>query len=284
MTQTTSANVFVPEVYEDTAQAAFTGAVRVAGSAAVVESPTLEGSPGDTVTFPKWGLIGELDELSETVALVPAPMSTSSATATIKEVGKAVEITDKARLVSLGDPEAEAARQFGIMNARKVDADLIACAQADETAQGGGLPLSHNASAGQTTLSWDRIVDAIAKFGDEWAPEDFAGIYINSAQQADLMRDANFISADKLGSTGTAIARGQIGAVAGVAVFVTDRVAAKKVLIIKRGALGLLHKKRPSAEKGRDQLARTDVISTTAHYAVKRLNDKGVCVLTLAAA
>lgn len=284
MTQTTSADVFIPEVYEDTAQAAFSGAVRVAGSAAVVESPTLEGNSGETVTFPKWGLIGELDDLTETVAMVPAAMSNSSATATIKEVGKAVEITDKARLTSLGDPEAEAARQFGVMNARKVDADLIAQAQADETAQGGSTPLSHDAAAGQTTLTWDRIVDAIAKFGDEWAPEDFAGIYINSAQHAEILRDPNFISADKLGSSGTAIARGQIGAVGGVAIFVTDRVAAKKVLVIKRGALGLLYKARPSAEKDRDTLARTDVISTTAHYAVKRLNDRGVCVLTLAAA
>src|SRR5690606_40496121 len=69
-------------------------------------------------------------------------MSTDAATATIKEAGKAVEITDRARLIALGDPEAEARRQFGVLASRKDDADLIAQAQADETAQGGGTPLT----------------------------------------------------------------------------------------------------------------------------------------------
>ncbi len=78
-------------------------------------------------------------------------MTTDDATAKIKEAGKAVEITDRARLVSLGDPEAEARRQFGILAARKVDADLIKQAMADETAQGGGTPLDVQLTA--TTFS-----------------------------------------------------------------------------------------------------------------------------------
>jgi hypothetical protein len=51
---------------------------------------------------------------------------------------------------------------------------------------------------------------------------------------------------------------------------------------MKRGALGLLYKRRPLVESDRDILARSTVVTTTLHYAVKRLNDKGVCVGTLA--
>lgn len=296
MTQTTSASVFVPEVYADTAEAKFLGAVKVAGSPAVQEKSELEGGPGAAAQFPYWGALGELDDLTEGDAITPSGMSTANRSATIKEVGKGVEITDKARLVSLGDPEAEAARQFGVLAARKIDTDLIAAAQAVyvNAAPGAGevldpevgsdeSPLTHATVASGTSdvLSWSYLVDAFAKFGDEFDPEDFAGIYINSAQHVQLMKDANFLSADKLGQSGTPIAKGQIGSAGGVPVFVTDKVAAKKVLIVKKGALGLLYKQRFIVEHDRDILARADVITTTAHYAVRRLNDRGVCVLTL---
>src|SRR5690242_7695805 len=124
MTATVSSDLFVPEVHEDMAQASFLGAVRVAGSSAVLSDNTLEGNPGDTVTFPKWDTLGELDDLTEAVAMTPVAMGTSNQTATIKEAGKAVEISSRAQLVSLGNARAEAARQFGVLAARKVDADL----------------------------------------------------------------------------------------------------------------------------------------------------------------
>ncbi|MFI8200035.1 phage head protein [Streptomyces sp. NPDC085942] len=283
MAQTTAAAMIVPEVWGDMAQAQFTGKVRVAGSSAVVEDNTLQGAPGDTIHFPKWGALGELDTLTETTAMVPTAMSTSDATATIKEVGKAVEITDKARLTSLGDPEAEARRQFGILAARRVDADLIAQAQADETAQGGGTPRAFTTAATKTKFTWaDAVVPAIGQFGDEWEPDDFSGLYLNSAQLGEAMLDPQFIDAAKLGNGPSAAVTGSIGRMGGVPVFVTNRIAAGKFLLMKTGVLGLLYKRRPLVESDRDILARSTVVTTTMHYAVKRLDDKGVCVGTLA--
>ncbi|WP_326797450.1 phage head protein [Streptomyces sp. NBC_01808] len=283
MAQTTAALMIVPEVWGDMAQAEFTGRVRVAGSSAVIEDSTLEGAPGDTIHFPKWGALGELDDLTETTAMVPTAMSTDDATATIKEVGKAVEITDKARLTSLGDPEAEARRQFGVLAARKVDAALIAQAQANETGQGGGTPLAFTTATGQTKFTWaGAMVPAIGQFGDEWEPNDFAGLYINSAQLGEAMLDPQFVDAAKLGTGESAAASGSIGRIGGVSVFVTNRIAAGKFLLMKTGVLGLLYKRRPLVEDGRDILARSTVVTTTMHYAVKRLDDRGVCVGTLA--
>lgn len=279
MTATTSADVFVPQVHADMAQAQFLGAVKVAGSSAVLEDNTLEGNPGDTVTFPKWAALTDLVDLLESDVLVPEAMGTSEATATIKEAGKAVEVKDRAKLVALGDPLAEAARQFGVLAARKVDADLITAAQA-------AIPAAFDktAAAGQTTLSWDRIVDLIVPNGDEWDPSLFSGFYINSAQMADLFRDANFIEAAKFGSNSTVLQKGSIGVLAGVNVRVTDRVAAKTILALRNNSLGLLYKRRPLVESDRDILARSNVITTNLHYAVKRIDDRGVTRLTLAAA
>ncbi|WP_445396447.1 phage major capsid protein [Streptomyces sp. LE64] len=283
MPQTTSAQMIVPEVWGDMAQAAFLGRVRVAGSAAVLEDNTLQGAPGQRVHFPKWGALSELDELSETVAMVPTQMSTDDSTAEIKEVGKAVEITDKSRLVGLGDPEAEARRQFGVLAARNVDAALIAQAQADETAQGGSNPLKFTTAAGKTKFTWlDAAVPAIGQFGDEWEPDDFAGLFIHSTQMGEAMADPQFIDASKLGSGASAAVTGSIGRIGGVPVYVTNRLGAGTFLLMKRGVLGLLYKRRPLVEDDRDILARSTVITTTLHYAVKRLNDRGVCVGTLA--
>ncbi|MFB6846211.1 N4-gp56 family major capsid protein [Streptomyces sp. NPDC056373] len=284
MAETTAANLIVPEVWGDLSQARFTGAVRVLTSGAVQQDDTLVGQPGDTINFPKWGRLGELDELSEGVPMTPEAMTQDASRATIKEAGKAVEITDKALLTGLGDPRDEAQRQFGLLAARKVDADLIAQAQADETAQGGGNPYRFTTAAGKTVFTWgDAVVPALAQFGDEWDPAEFAGIYLNSAQQAQAFADPQFIDASKLGGE-SPVRTGQVGAIAGLPVFITNRIAAGKFLIMKRNALGALYKRRPIVETDRDILKRTTVVTTNVHYAVKRLDDKGVVVGTLATA
>lgn len=55
--------------------------------------------------------------------------------------------------------------------------------------------------------------------------------------------------------------------------------------MVKRGALGLLYKRRPLVETDRDILSRTTVITTNVHYATQRLDDEGIVVLkTLGAA
>ncbi|MFE6683933.1 hypothetical protein [Streptomyces sp. NPDC057729] len=123
--------------------------------------------------------------------------------------------------------------------------------------------------------------NAVGKFGDEFDPAEFAGLFINSVQRTQVWADPQFIDASKLGGT-TAVGTGQIGEIAGMPVIVTDRVAAGKFLLLKNNALGLLYKRRPIVEFDRDILKRTTVITTNLHYAVKRLDDKGVCVGTLA--
>ncbi|MFF5642072.1 phage head protein [[Kitasatospora] papulosa] len=282
MATTNASALIVPEVWGDLAQAKFKGAVRVLNSGAVLTDDTLVGQPGDTINFPKWDTLGELDDLAEGTAMGTTVMGQRSSEATIKEAGKAVEITDKALLTGLGDPRSEAQRQFGILAARKVDAALIAQAQADETAQGGGQPYRFTTAAGKTKFTFaDAVVPALAMFGDEWEPSEFAGIYLNSAQQAEAFADPQFIDASKLG-TGTPVVTGQIGTIAGLAVILTNRIAAGKFLMMKRNALGALYKRRPVVETDRDILKRTTVITTNVHYAVKRLDDEGVAVGTLA--
>jgi N4-gp56 family major capsid protein len=276
--QTTASDMVVPEVWGDMVQAEFTGRL-VLGNLALTDS-SLQGVPGDTVHFPKFKALSDADEVDETKDLVPEKLDTSDDTGTIKEVGKAVEITDKALLNGLGDPLGEARRQLGIVVARKIDTDLIAAASASSTAVDHG---------GDGKLSWDYFVDAVEQFGDSWDPSDIAGVVVHSKQRAALMRDSDFISADKYPTT-SPIARGEVGQIGGVSVFVSDRVktgtegsdstTTYKALVIKRNALGLLYKRRPVVENDRDVLARSTVVTTNVHYGTKLLDDDGVVVLT----
>jgi len=265
--------LIVPEVYGDLAQASFVGKAVVLNSGATLQDNTLEGVPGDTVHFPKWDLIGDqLDDLTTGVAMTPAVLGQSDSTATIKEAGKAVEIQDADKLTALGDGQSEAIRQFGIMAARKVDADLITAAVA-----AGSNVVTPTAGV---KASWSVVVDMIATFGDDWDPSQFAGLFIRSEQQADLFKDPQFVDASKLGGGDTVVKRGQLGVIGGLGVFVSNRLPANKVALLEVNSLGALYKRRPVVETDRDILKRSDVVTTNVHYAVKRLKDSGVCVAT----
>lgn len=265
--------IIIPEVYADLAQAAFTGKAVVLNSGATIQDNTLVGQPGETVSFPKWDTIGDqLDDLTKGTPMSTVAMGQTDSTATIKEAGKAVEIQDGDKLVQLGNPESEAVRQFGIMAARKVDADLITAAVT--------APALSLAPAAGTKISWPVLVDLIAQFGDDWDPADFAGLFIRSEQMADLFKDSQFVDAGKLGGS-TPVKTGQLGIVAGVPVFLSNRLALNKAALLKVNSLGALYKRRPIVETDRDILKRADVVTTNVHYATKRLNDQGVAVLTL---
>ena len=278
MAETKLTNMIVPEVFADMMQAEFVGQTRVLGSAATITDNTLVGQPGDTIHFPKWNAIGELDDLSEAVAMTPVVMGTSDNEATIKEAGKAVEISDLAELAGMGSAAQEARRQFAVLAARKVDADLIAAAQATT----GSSPNVHSPYdlAAKGKLTWKVMLGAIGEFGDEWEPSDFAGLYVNSLQWGEIASTEQFVDAAKLGAS-TPVTTGTVGSFGGVPVILTNRVAQDTALLIKRGALGALYKRQPLIEQDRDILKRTNVLTVNVHYATKRLNDKGVCVISL---
>jgi len=285
MAATASTDLYIPEVWEDLAQASFTGRTILAQAA--LTDDKLVGQPGDTVTFPKWNTLSDLEDLTELVPMGTEKMSQSATKATIKEAGKAVEISDTADLVGLGNPQDEAIRQFGILAARKIDADLYAAAIAtitggvtysDGTTATDSKPLVFNAGTG-VNIGWDPLVDASAVFGDDWEPSDFSGLYINSAERARIMKDDDFIKAAQGNGTNTVQNRGLVGDINGVSVFVTNRVPAGKSLLLKRNALGLKYKRRPIVEQDRDILKRSTVVTTNLHYGTHRINDKGVLVI-----
>lgn len=288
MTQTKAADLIVPEVWGDAIM------VTVQGKAVLMPlvdaDDQLVGQPGDSVRFPKFDYIGDADDLTEGVPMDPVKLTMSDTFATIKEAGKAVELTDTAVLTAIGNPSDQARTQLGLSIARKIDKDIRAAAEYTHTNGGAGdeepttAPLVHDANTAK--ISWAALTGAFAKFGDEYEPSEIAGIVIHSTQHIDLLNDDKFISADKFGANAV-ILRGQVGAIGTVPVFISDRTTVVdnagtpnyRALVIRKGSIQLKYKRRPIVETDRDILARTNLITTNVHYAVKRVDDRGVVVL-----
>lgn len=272
MAVTTTADVIIPEVWEDLAFDEFIGKAVVFGSPATLTSDKLAGQPGDTISFPKWSLLSDMDDLAENVPMVPEKLSQASSQAVVKEAGKAVEFTDQADLYGIGSAGDEARRQFGILSARKVDGDLITAA----------LSTGNLEQAVTGPLTWAGIVGGLALFGDDWDPIDFAGLFVRSDQVAQVMVDDQFLNASQTAQGNGIIQRGMLGTIAGLNVYVTNRLPAGKAFIARNGSLGAIYKRRPIVEQDRDILARTTVVATNLHYATKRLKDTGIVEYTFA--
>lgn len=122
--QTTKiADLINPQVMADMISAKVEKKIIVAPFAKVDTS--LVGVPGNTITVPKYGYIGDAEDIAEGVACGTVKLSTGTTTATVKKAMKAVELTDEAVLSGYGNPVGETNNQLAKAIASKVDNDAL---------------------------------------------------------------------------------------------------------------------------------------------------------------
>lgn len=280
--QTTKiADLINPQVMADMISAKIQKKIVVAPFAKI--DTTLVGVPGNTITVPKYGYIGDAEDVAEGVAAGTVKLSTGSTTVTVKKAMKAVELTDEAILSGYGNPVGETNNQLAKAVAAKVDNDAMDALQKATLIYDGS-------TAG---ISYNSIVDAIDLFDEEVNSEKV--MFINPKQVTVLRKDANFISADKY--AGQVILTGEIGMIANCRI-----VPSKKVPVVKVGdstkvdcyacpivklnndaeteddaaALTIYLKKDTSVETERNTLARLTDVSVDKHYAAALTNESKV--------
>ena len=175
---------------------------------------TLQGVPGDTKTVPSWNYIGDAEDVAEGAEVGLSQMTASSTTFTIKKAMKAVGITQEAINSGLGNPVGQAEHQLAKAIVGKVDNDVLDAA----------LTATNVAGAGDAVIGYDGIVAAVTKFEDEEDGTEKV-MFINPKQEAQLLVDPNFLSADKFQS-GVAV-NGSIGKIAGCWIKKSKKVKAK---------------------------------------------------------
>ena len=163
---------------------------------------TLEGVPGDTKTVPAWNYIGDAEDVAEGEEVDTTKMTSSKSTFSIKKAMKSVSITQESINSGLGNPVGQAETQLAKSIAGKVDNDVLAAAYEAQMTAGDGT----------SQIGYNELVDASTKFEDE---EDGIEkvLFIHPNQEATLLKDSNFISADKY-EAGVMV-KGAIGKVAG---------------------------------------------------------------------
>lgn len=287
--QTTKiADLINPQVMADMISAKVEKKIVVAPFAKVDTS--LVGVPGNTITVPKYGYIGDAEDIAEGVACGTVKLSTGTTTATVKKAMKAVELTDEAVLSGYGNPVGETNNQLAKAIASKVDNDALEALN--------GATLIYDGSA--AVISYNSVVDAIDLFDEEVNSDKV--MFINPKQVTQLRKDTNFISADKY--TGKVIMTGEIGMIANcrivpskkvkqVEVGETTKVKCYACPIVKlnndaeteedAAAITVYLKKDTSVETERQTLARKTDISVDKHYTVALTNESKVVLAKIKA-
>ncbi len=198
-------DIINPQVMADIIEAKIAAQAKLMPYAKV--DSTLEGVPGNTITVPSWNYIGDAEDFDvETASDTDAEMSVTKLTAgsvqfTVKCAGKSVAILQTAINSGLGDPVGQAGTQLAKSIMGKVDNDLMAACEGANTRYSAGA-----------IVGYAKIVEAVGQFLDEEDGIDKV-MFINPAQETTLLKDSDFLSADKF-EAGVAV-NGAIGKIAG---------------------------------------------------------------------
>lgn len=200
MSTTYMNNMINPEVMGDMINAKIETLLKFTPYAKVDTS--LQGVPGDTKTVPSWNYIGDAVDVAEGQEVDLTEMTASTATFSIKKAMKAVGLTQEAINSGYGDPVGQAETQLAKSIVGKVDNDVLDAAL--------GATMIFDGTAG--IINYAGIVDAVGKFEDEEDGIDKV-MFIHPRQETQLLKDSDFISADKF-TAGVAV-KGAIGMIAG---------------------------------------------------------------------
>ena len=256
-------NLVNPQVLADMISAELPNRIALAPLAEI--DRTLEGKPGNTITVPKYGYIGDAQDVAEGEDLPIAKMSTTTTEVEVKKAGIAVEFSDESVLSGYGNPVGESKKQIEMSIGNKVDNDLFASlrtATLSSTTAGTGLAVGD-------------LFAARAKFGENI--NQAAVLLINSKHYASLAEKIVEIE-----NTDNVLISGVVGKIAGLQVAISDKLSDNEAFIIAKGALGLLLKRAVMVETDRDIVARTTVIAADEHYATYLKNETKAVKITIA--
>lgn len=262
--QTKASDLINPEVLADAISAELPTAIRFTPYA--VTDNTLTGQPGDTITRPKYGYVGPAEDLTEGVPMDTSKMSMTTTQVTVKEAGKAIEVTEKAVITNVTGTLEEAKKQLTKAMADKVEINYLATL---------GTSLLTSTLGAETPGA---ILDAIDVFGDE--DEQSLVLFVHPKDYTKLVKNLFAVG----GSTQeTAVTKAQVSELVGVKDIVkTKRLTEGTSYLQKFGAVEIVNKKKVNLETDYDILARTHVLAANAHYTTNLRDDNGVVKITKA--
>lgn len=256
--------MIVPEVMAQMIQFEFDKALKFTPLAEV--DNTLVGQPGDTITMPKWGYVGDAVDVAELGEIPIGQLTSSKTNMTIKKAGKGVELSDEAILRGYGDPLGEAQRQIAMSIANKLDNDILAAAKA-----------TTKFVVNKPNLTIDKVVDiGIVTFNEE----DFntTTILLTSPKGHAQLRQSKLY--DNTNLKDNILITGQVGTYLDAVVVLSRKLEDGEAFLIKPGAFKIVKKRDFLVESDRDILHKSTVITADQHYGVYVKDDSKIVKLT----
>ena len=252
MAQTKLEQMINPEVLADMVSAELPKAIRFTGVAPL--DYTLQGQPGDTITYPVFKYIGDAKDVAEGAAIDFELLETDSDNFTVKKVGQGIEFTDESVLSGYGNPVGEGVRQIAMSVASKIDNDILEAIQSTS--------LTANAEKLDGTFI-DAIEDAFnSEDGDTGViflnPKDFRALRANMMEE--------YTRASALGDS--VLVRGVLGEVLGWQLVQSNKLEEGKPVAVKPGALKTILKRGFLGESDRKIDTQTTRFVGTQHYTV----------------
>ncbi len=290
MSVTKITNLINPDVMGDMISATLPKKIKFSKIAKV--DTTLAEQPGNTIIVPCYSYIGDAEDVAEGVAMGTTVLETTTTQATVKKVGKAVELTDEAVLSGYGDPVGEAKKQLEMSIASKIDSDCL------EKLYESKLKYTNTNKA----IGYDTIVNAVDVFEEESDFKTSKVMFVHPKQVTHIRLDSDFKDINKYPLS--AIMHGTIGEIAGCLIVPSKKVKQEDgcflnpIVITNLGeqqsdvadvtdgtaeALTIYMKRNVQLESDRDVLAKTTVVTADEHYTVALTNEAKVVIAKLKA-
>lgn len=289
MSKTTTQNLIIPEVMADMISASLPTKIKFSKIAKV--DTTLAEQPGNTITVPCYSYIGDAEDVAEGIAMGTTTLTATSTTATVKKVGKAVELTDEAVLSGYGDPVGEAKKQLEMSIASKIDSDCLEKLYESN--------LKYESTTKQ--ICYDAIVKAVDVFEEESDFKTSKVIFVHPKQITHIRLDNDFKDINKYPLP--VVMHGTIGEIAGCLVVPSKKIKEvggcylNPIVITSLGeqssdevdndgmaeALTIYMKRNVQIESDRDVLAKMTVVTADEHYTVALSNEAKVVIAKLKA-
>ncbi|MGX7196736.1 N4-gp56 family major capsid protein [Enterococcus olivae] len=264
---TTLAKLVNPEVLAPIVSYELEAALRFTPIAQV--DTTLVGRPGDTLTMPAYGYIGDAEDVAEGEAIPYGMLSTTTRDVKVKKAGRGVKITDEAALSGYGDPIGEGTTQLAKSIANKVDNDMLECAR--EAVQ-----------TKTATPTVEGLNEAVDMYDDEDATAYV--LFCSPLVASKLRADAN---SKKIGSDvgANALITGTYADILGVQIVRSKKLEDNEGILVKivddkSPAFKLIMKRGVQVESERDIDLKLYKVNADEHYAPYLYNESKVINVT----
>ncbi len=282
MSKTMITNLINPEVMADMISATLPKRIKFAKIAKL--DSTLTEQPGNTIVVPCYAYIGDAEDVAEGVAMGTSVLTATSTKATVKKVGKAIELTDEAVLSGYGDPVGEAKKQLEMAIASKIDSD---CLEKLYEAKLKYTNLTKN-------IGYDEIVKAVDLLEEDTDFKTSKVMFVHPKQVTQIRLDPEFKDINTYPLQ--VVMHGTIGEVAGCLIVPSKKIKEEDGCYLNpivitglnetdeeetADALTIYMKRDVQLETDRDVLAKTTVVTADEHYTVALSNEAKVVIAKL---